>query len=67
MTGINEEELITLVQGYKSIYDQADSDYHKTNVRENIWEEIAEQLHSTGELCLCINIVFIIKNICITI
>ncbi|KAF5296751.1 hypothetical protein FQR65_LT19796 [Abscondita terminalis] len=46
-----EEKLILIVQSYKELYDPSDGNYHNQTRRQNVWEEIGENMKLTGEEC----------------
>lgn len=46
---MNEELLISLVQGYKELYDLQDSHYDDQQRRDNIWKEIGDIMKEPGK------------------
>lgn len=61
---MDEEKLICLVQKYKEIYDFSDNAYHNQQQKDNVWEEIAEELNKSGKyLYLFINFVIYLYNV----
>lgn len=45
----DEELLISLVQGYKELYDLQDSHYDDQQRRDNIWKEIGDIMKEPGK------------------
>ncbi|KAI8441074.1 hypothetical protein MSG28_009338 [Choristoneura fumiferana] len=48
---MSDEQLIKLVKRYSVLYDISSSQYRDNTIRNNAWEEIAEELHITVEEC----------------
>jgi hypothetical protein len=46
---MDEEKLIILVQGHECLYNLQHKDYDNSLVKDNCWEEIAEELHAQGK------------------
>ncbi|KAF6216077.1 hypothetical protein GE061_000415 [Apolygus lucorum] len=46
-----EEALVLAVEAYPNLYDLSHPSYHDNLVKENSWEEIAEQLHQPVDVC----------------
>lgn len=49
---MSDEELIELVKRYSVLYDMSSVYYRDHSIRNNAWEEIAEQLHTTGKFSI---------------
>lgn len=47
---INEEKLISEVQRRPILYDKALKGYRKPAIRETAWQEVADELETTGKL-----------------
>lgn len=45
---INEESLIILVQEHECLYNLAHRDYDNNLIKDNIWNDIARSLSTTG-------------------
>ena len=53
---MSDEELIELVKRYSVLYDMSSVHYRDHSIRNNAWEEIAEQLHTTGKFSIKCNL-----------
>ncbi|KAI5707808.1 hypothetical protein M8J77_010227 [Diaphorina citri] len=51
-----EEKLIALVQVKTVLYDTSDTDYMRTRYKQQIWEEIGEELNMTGKQTLMLDV-----------
>lgn len=45
---MSDEQLIELVKRHSVLYDMSSGQYRDHSIRNNAWEEIAEELHTTG-------------------
>ena len=39
-----EEELASIVQNYGVLYDKANKEFHRKEVKQNAWRAVAEQM-----------------------
>ena len=39
-----EEELASMVQNYGVLYDKANKEFHRKDVKQNAWRAVAEQM-----------------------
>ncbi|XP_036344052.1 uncharacterized protein LOC118753286 [Rhagoletis pomonella] len=49
---MNDEKFISLVEANKELYDKANPYYKFHGRKKSIWEQIGEELHTSGELCM---------------
>ncbi|XP_036347820.1 uncharacterized protein LOC118757196 [Rhagoletis pomonella] len=49
---MDDERLIILVQAHKELYDKSSPLYKLKERKKLVWEHIARELHTTGDICL---------------